>query len=73
MLMEDKHSSESLIQEHGFIEFVVNLLNTSTDPLNTDTDSLKKSEKSFVSNNFIFLFTLFLPLSHHSQHYFSFF
>ncbi|RIA86273.1 wings apart-like protein regulation of heterochromatin-domain-containing protein [Glomus cerebriforme] len=50
MLMEDKHSSESLIQENGFIEFVVNLLNTSSDPLNTDIDSLKKSEKSFIND-----------------------
>ncbi|GBB97032.1 hypothetical protein RclHR1_00290030 [Rhizophagus clarus] len=65
ILMEDKHSSESLIQEHGFIEFIVNLLNVSTDPLNTDSESLKKSEKSFINDfkNIILKSTIFTNLS----------
>lgn len=62
MLMEDKHSSESLIQEHGFIEFVVNLLNTSTDPLNIDTDSLEKNDKVMIL--YIFFLILFSLLPH---------
>ncbi|GET65172.1 protein wings apart-like [Rhizophagus irregularis DAOM 181602=DAOM 197198] len=63
MLMEDKHSSESLIQEHGFIEFVVNLLNTSTDPLNIDTDSLEKNDKINEFKNIILKSSIFTNLS----------
>ncbi|CAI2166083.1 15535_t:CDS:10 [Funneliformis geosporum] len=46
----DKNSSVYLIKEHDFVGFVVNLLNTSSDPLSTDCDSLKKSEKLLVDN-----------------------
>ncbi|CAG8439903.1 14437_t:CDS:10 [Funneliformis mosseae] len=46
----DKNSSIHLIKEHDFVGFIVNLLNSSSDPLSTDYDSLKKSEKLLVDD-----------------------
>lgn len=48
LLIEDKHSSELLIREHGFMELIVNTLNNPLDPFDDSNESLKRSERLLI-------------------------
>ncbi|CAG8685803.1 20966_t:CDS:10 [Gigaspora rosea] len=44
----NKHSSELLIREHGFMELIVNTLNNPLDPFDDSNESLKRSERLLI-------------------------
>ncbi|CAG8637779.1 7174_t:CDS:2, partial [Scutellospora calospora] len=44
----DKHSSELLIREHGFMELIVNSMNNPSDPFWDNNESLKRSERLLI-------------------------
>ncbi|CAG8568919.1 145_t:CDS:10 [Dentiscutata erythropus] len=48
LLIEDKHSSELLIREYGFMELIVNTLNNPLDPFDDNNESLKRSERLLI-------------------------
>ncbi|CAG8445944.1 14452_t:CDS:10 [Acaulospora morrowiae] len=58
LLIEDRHSSELLIKESGFMEIIVYCLNSPLDPFSDDNDSLKRSERLLISLKSIALRTL---------------
>ncbi|CAG8475806.1 14773_t:CDS:2 [Acaulospora colombiana] len=47
--LNDKHSSELLIKESGFMEIIAYCLNSSLDPFNDDSDSLKRSDRLLIN------------------------